>query len=63
MLFQERVRIYLKKEEFDFDTAFIHQVLEIITGNLPEMCTWAKRKDFISGYYERELDKKILIKY
>lgn len=62
MLFQERIRIYLKKEEFDFDVVFIYQVLEIITGKLPEMCKWAKRKDFSSGNYERELDKKILIK-
>lgn len=61
MLFQERIRIYLKKEEFDFDVMFIYQVLEIITGKLPEMCKWAKRKDFSSGNYERELDK-ILIK-
>lgn len=38
MLFQERIRIYLKKEEFDFDVVFIYQVLEIITGKLPEMC-------------------------
>lgn len=61
MLFQERIRIYLKKEEFDFDVVFIYQVLEIITGKLPQMCKWAKRKDFSSGNYERELDK-ILIK-
>jgi hypothetical protein len=62
MLFQERVRIYLKKEEFDFDAVFIYQILEIITGKFPETCKWAKRKDFSSGNYERELDKKILIK-
>jgi hypothetical protein len=63
MLLQERVRIYLKKEEFDFDVVFIYQVLEIITGKLPDMCKWAKRKDFSSGYYQNDLDKKILIKY